>query len=105
MINVSYTIGAIFNINNKGSKYVCEFRTIQKEKNKKIIVSHWKTNFVGECVNKCKTLKDGDKITITSGVISNYYDIENNKNIPLLCVRDFDYGNTLKEHLKITPFS
>ena len=104
MINITYTIGTVYNLKNVGSKILCEFRTLQKDKSKKIIANHWKACFVGKAVHKCVDLKDGDKITLTSATIFNQYDVEKKKSNILLCIKDFDIGNTMEEHLERKPF-
>ena len=102
MLLINKTYGQIFKLKDKGSMVFCEFRTIHKE-NSHVIVNRWRTFFVGDAVEKTKTLKNGDNITIVNGKISNICD-NTNKSSCSLYINDFEIGNTIKETVIECPF-
>lgn len=63
-------------LEDKGSYVKATLSTSEKKQDGTYEYSNWFANLVGGCVNMAKDLKEGDKITITKGKVSNVWNKE-----------------------------
>jgi len=81
MLNITNSYAKIWNIEDKGNYVNGRISSSRKDKrDDSYINSNWLVRFVGACVAGAKTLKEGDRIKITNGIVENVYSKEHEKN-------------------------
>ena len=76
MIWLNDVKGTIFKVEDKGTFVKAQLSTSEKKQDGTYEYSNWFCNLVGSSVNMAKDLKEGDKITITKGKLSNVWNKE-----------------------------
>lgn len=106
----------MFNIGEGSSKYVkvwsvepkekfvnAQVSTGAKQKDGTYKNSSWIVAFVGNCVDKARTLGKGDTIEITSGGISNTYDKEKKVTYYNTVIFDFEITSSANNTSDFEP--
>lgn len=76
-------------VEDKGNYVKATVSTSEKKQDGTYEYSNWFCAMVGSCVEKAKDLKEGDKITITKGKLSNVYNKEKKQAFLNMAVFDF----------------
>lgn len=84
-------------IEDKGNYVKATLSTSEKKQDGSYEWSNWNAAFLGKSLDKAKQLKDGDKITVVKGKLTNVYNKETKKSYTNMTVFEFSRVETYDE--------
>ena len=93
-----------WNVEDKGNFVKAKLQTSEKKQDGSYENSDWFAAFVGKCVDKAKTLGNGDQITITQGKLTNVYNKEKKVSYLNMAIFDFEITKSAKKAPTDTTF-